>query len=104
MTDIDREAIQAENPDLRASVERGLADSVEGLVVEIGFAPSEADVDGAWREGHGEGVTEGIRLAAKYIDRVGRLIGTNESRLKMFQVPDFLRQLADAVDAGAVEL
>lgn len=50
------------------------------------------------------GRLRGIRDAARYINRVGQLPGSNEQRLKMMGAPELLRELADAVEAGVVKL
>lgn len=55
-------------------------------------------------EGFRAGRIQGIRDASLYISRVGRLLGSNEYRLRMAGAPEFLRELADAVEAGDVTL
>lgn len=59
---------------------------------------------GAYAEAYEAGRPAGIRAAADYILRVGNLMGSNEQRLKMAGAPELLRELADAVEAGKVEL
>jgi hypothetical protein len=74
-----------------------------GSLGEPSGAYIDAHAEGV-RTGHAHGVPLGMRAAAAYIDRVGRLLGSNEQRLRYAQAPDFLRRLARAVENGDVRL
>lgn len=82
---------RASHQDIRRAQLGEIADNTSGLLSEL---------SGDFYEGR----IAGIRAAATYITSVGRLIGSNEFRLKMAGAPEFLRELADAVEAGEREI